>query len=303
MEEDEAALNEALMLKSLGGSVVNTLRLRDLFEEPTHFYIVTDYAAGGDLLNRVVKEQPLTEGEAKQMARSLLNGVRSIHGQMICHRNLTPENIFFRDSRATPVVVGDFGSATRMWMNNDTGEVYPLTERCSTSSFTAPEILLRSPYDSQSDMWSVGAIVYFALVGYKPFEDMDKKALFQKIVKADYTFQGKAWQHISRNAKRFISSLLHTDPLVRMTAEEALEHPWLADVHPRPPTIPPGNSSLYPQKVGRQRNGGVGKLSNVWKALNFTGKHKDGGCDEDTLTSQTASVGSSEADGGIHKRG
>ena len=78
------------------------------------------------------------------------------------------------------------------------------------------------------DMWSLGVVTFFLLGGYFPFDDSDQKRLFRKIVAGKITFDDdKYWKHISADAKNFIEMLLTVNPKQRLTAQEALLHPWL----------------------------------------------------------------------------
>eukprot|EP00543_Licmophora_paradoxa_P007410 CAMPEP_0202446814 /NCGR_PEP_ID=MMETSP1360-20130828/5388_1 /ASSEMBLY_ACC=CAM_ASM_000848 /TAXON_ID=515479 /ORGANISM="Licmophora paradoxa, Strain CCMP2313" /LENGTH=569 /DNA_ID=CAMNT_0049063521 /DNA_START=119 /DNA_END=1828 /DNA_ORIENTATION=+ len=216
--------------------VAGVLDLVDFFEEDTHIYTVTNYMEGGDLLTRILRGPLFPEKDMALITKSILFGLRYLHSRRICHRNLKPQNILIESHELLAdcwkAVVADLGAAIEMLADSD-GDLLPLTERLPSpaSAYTAPEILLRHSYGTQSDMWSLGVIVYHALVGRVPFRAGTKKELFQRIIKADYTFDTKmGWNGISREGKRFVASLLHVDPSVRMTAEEAMEHPWIAQL-------------------------------------------------------------------------
>ncbi|CAM9267552.1 unnamed protein product, partial [Hapterophycus canaliculatus] len=105
------------------------------------------------------------------------------------------------------------------------------TTQCGTPGYVAPEILMRKKYDSAVDMWSVGVITYILLGGYPPFHD-DNQArararLFAKIKKGVYSFHDEYWADISPEAKDLIAKMLTVDPKKRLTAEQALQHPYL----------------------------------------------------------------------------
>ena len=79
-----------------------------------------------------------------------------------------------------------------------------------------------------ADMWSLGVVTFYLLGGYRPFDDPDKEQLFRKIVAGKITFDDdKYWKHISADAKNFIAMLITVIPKDRLTAQEALLHPWL----------------------------------------------------------------------------
>ena len=61
-----------------------------------------------------------------------------------------------------------------------------MTTQCGTPGYVAPEILEGVPYGTQSDMWSIGVIVYILLGGYPPFIEQDQKKLFYRIRKGEY---------------------------------------------------------------------------------------------------------------------
>jgi len=224
--EDDAVCKEISMLKTLSPDAPGVIHFRELFDEVDKYYIVTDYAAGGNLLTRIVQKKRLLEEDVQNLARAILHGLDHIHSRDTCHRNLKPENILLCGYGFSEVMIADFGLATRLYTDSQ-GKRALLTDRCGTSSYAAPECIQRQPYDQQCDMWSLGVILFSALVGHLPFVDSNRRNLHKKICKADYVFRVAEWELISRDAKRFISSLLHVDPQVRMTAAEALQHPWI----------------------------------------------------------------------------
>jgi serine/threonine protein kinase len=230
---EQAVYREVDMLGLIDYKTPGTIHLHEFFNEPNHFYIVTEYAPGGSLMARIVRQVNLSEEDTKRIIRSILETLKVHHHNGTVHRNLKPHNILLNGHSA---MICDYGLATK-FMYTDTGEKLMLTERCGTSAYVAPEILLKRPYDTQVDMWGVGIIAYMSLAGYPPFANEDKQALFSMISCASYTFDPRDWAGRSRLAKQFISSLLHVDPAVRMTAEEALEHPWLSLPLPPAPSI------------------------------------------------------------------
>ena len=230
---EDAVYREVDMLGHIDFKTPGTIHLRQFFDEPTRFYIVTEYATGGSLLTRIRQKNGLPEEDTKNVIRSILESLTVQHRNGTVHRNLKPDNILLNGQSA---MIADYGLATRLY-DPSTGRRMLITERCGTSAYVAPEILNKRPYDTQVDMWGVGIIAYMSLAGYPPFADEDKQALFSMISCASYTFDARDWAGISRLAKKFVSSLLHVDPGVRMTAEEALEHPWLSLPPPPAPSI------------------------------------------------------------------
>eukprot|EP01106_Pelomyxa_sp_JSP_P001988 TRINITY_DN12_c0_g3_i1.p1 TRINITY_DN12_c0_g3~~TRINITY_DN12_c0_g3_i1.p1 ORF type:complete len:147 (+),score=31.09 TRINITY_DN12_c0_g3_i1:366-806(+) len=98
--------------------------------------------------------------------------------------------------------------------------------QCGSPSYVAPEVLLGEGYGPLIDMWSIGVITYVLLCGYPPFYSDHVAELLEKIQKYDFQFYSEDWAHISRHARDFIRRLL-TPTVLRMTADQALLHPWL----------------------------------------------------------------------------
>jgi len=98
---------------------------------------------------------------------------------------------------------------------------------CGTPGYVAPEVLLSQGYDKEVDLWSIGVITYILLCGFPPFYSEHVQELFEQIMNARYDFPEEYWITISDEAKDFVSKLLVADRLNRMTAKQALEHPWL----------------------------------------------------------------------------
>jgi len=79
-----------------------------------------------------------------------------------------------------------------------------------------------------SDIWAIGVITYFLLCGYTPFDRDSNLEEMQAILDADYKFEPEEyWDGVSSKAKDFINKCLETDPEKRMTAHQALNHPWI----------------------------------------------------------------------------
>lgn len=82
---------------------------------------------------------------------------------------------------------------------------------------------------SCSDIWAIGVITYFLLCGYTPFDRDSNFDEMQAIIRGDYSFPTEYWRGVSAVAQEFIRRCLTVDPKTRMTAAEALGHPWITD--------------------------------------------------------------------------
>ena len=100
-----------------------------------------------------------------------------------------------------------------------------MNTKAGTPCYVSPEVFTGN-YGIESDMWSVGCMLYILLVGYPPFEGEDDYTLSQNILKGKIDFDGEEWDVISKDAKQLISSLI-CKPEKRLTAEESLKHKWM----------------------------------------------------------------------------
>lgn len=218
-DDEDALRNEVSILDKLKHP--NIVRQLDFFEEPQTYYIVLEYLTGGELFDRIVSKTYYNEKEARDCVKLALRALKYIHEQNIVHRDLKPENLLLtsKDDDAD-LKLADFGFATIV--NGNT-----LTEQLGTPQYIAPEILEKKHYGTAVDMWSFGVIVFILLGGYPPFSEDNTKKLFKKITAGDWEFHPDYWGSVSKEAKDFISKLLELIPSRRMTADQALHHPWL----------------------------------------------------------------------------
>jgi len=145
---------------------------------------------------------------------------------------MKPDNLFV-SSDLSMIKLSDFGSATLLGPN----ETANLT--VGTRSYLSPEMILKQSYDTSVDMWSIGCIAYVLLAGYHPFSEDCNIPLYIQIVTGNWEFDDDSWSDISDNAKDFITELLVLDPSERMTAKQALMHPWIRLSSPPSPKNAP----------------------------------------------------------------
>ncbi|KAI8325144.1 Pkinase-domain-containing protein, partial [Martensiomyces pterosporus] len=222
---EQAIPNEINILKRLSRKHPNVLTLYDYFETPHNVYLITELCTGGELFERICKETAFTEQDASRIIRQIVEGVSFLHQNSVVHRDLKTENCLFRTSeRESEVAIADFGLSKII----NEGSNYALMTHCGTPGYMAPEVVQRLGHGKPVDMWAVGVIAYFILSGTTPFEREDPKAEAVAVVKCDYSFEPlEHWCHISPAAQHFIASLLVYDPAKRITAKQALAHPWL----------------------------------------------------------------------------
>eukprot|EP00752_Nemacystus_decipiens_P004110 g3760.t1 len=219
-EDEKGLLEEVRILRVLQHS--NVVCIYQFFkDDPDYYYMVLEHMAGGELFDRIVQKSYYNEEEARDLCRVLLDSVRYCHELGIVHRDLKPENLLLtsRNDDAS-IKLADFGFACSV-LNG------PVTEQCGSPGYVAPEILRALPYGTSVDMWSVGVIIYTLLGGYPPFHDENQTRLFRRIKAGSFKFHDEYWSNTSLEAKDLIRRLLLVDPSRRMTATQAMEHPWL----------------------------------------------------------------------------
>ncbi|XP_008777902.1 calcium/calmodulin-dependent serine/threonine-protein kinase 1-like [Phoenix dactylifera] len=219
----EDVRREVRILSSLTGHK-NLVQFYDAYEDEDNVYIVMELCKGGELLDRILSRGgKYSEEDAKVVMVQILNVVSFCHLQGVVHRDLKPENFLFtsKDEKSTLKVI-DFGLSDFVKpderLNDIVGSAY----------YVAPEVLHRS-YGTEADMWSIGVIAYILLCGSRPFWARTESGIFRAVLKAEPSFEEAPWPSLSAEAKDFVKRLLNKDYRKRMTASQALSHPWIRD--------------------------------------------------------------------------
>lgn len=221
----KSSLSEAQITQEIHSSYV--IPLIEKFEHNRFVILVFPYAQGGDLLNMIqnLPSPRFTEKMVKNIAKSLLLGLKDLHDNNIVHRDVKLENMLVlkKDDNNIHVVLSDLGLAEKLPKGKKTIFNY------GTLEYSAPEIIQGIPSDFSSDMWSLGVAVYTLLSGGFPFPTGKEAILRTCICRGIYGFPMKTWSGISEEAKDFVSQLLAIHPSLRMNAQEALQHKWLSE--------------------------------------------------------------------------
>eukprot|EP01006_Ploeotia_vitrea_P037321 TRINITY_DN66122_c12_g1_i1.p1 TRINITY_DN66122_c12_g1~~TRINITY_DN66122_c12_g1_i1.p1 ORF type:complete len:497 (+),score=61.95 TRINITY_DN66122_c12_g1_i1:67-1557(+) len=257
-DDVRGVLMEAYVLSQLDHKHI--CRLHDFFEDGVCFHLVMEVMSGGDLLDRLTQTPVYTEAEAAALMKNLLSALAFMHHRGLCHRDVKPENLMLkgtppqvaspnkvntiddlvnaevqlesskRDTLLSDVTLVDFGFATEF------DSAHPaITDCCGTPNFMAPEVIQvglyksRTSYGPKCDVWSAGLIAFILLSGTHPFPDEAQARLFYKITKGQIKWFDAAWKKISKEGRAFVEKLLVVDPSKRLSAEEALQDPWIVN--------------------------------------------------------------------------
>ncbi|XP_043917526.1 calcium/calmodulin-dependent protein kinase type II subunit delta isoform X4 [Protopterus annectens] len=201
----------------------NIVRLHDSISEEGFHYLVFDLVTGGELFEDIVAREYYSEADASHCIQQILESVNHCHTNGIVHRDLKPENLLLASkSKGAAVKLADFGLAIEVQ-----GDQQAWFGFAGTPGYLSPEVLRKDPYGKPVDMWACGVILYILLVGYPPFWDEDQHRLYQQIKAGAYDFPSPEWDTVTPEAKDLINKMLTINPAKRISATEALKHPWI----------------------------------------------------------------------------
>jgi len=219
-EQDEKRLKtEVEILKKVKHP--NVVCLKDMFETSEKLCLVMELVTGGELFDKIVEKGQYSERDASVIVQKILSAVEYLHSINIAHRDLKPENLLLKAGNDTEVMLSDFG------LSKIVGAESMMETACGTPYYVAPEVLMSTGYDKEVDLWSVGVITYLLLCGFPPFYGESLPEVFEQIMKAEFDFPDPYWTDISKDAKDLINKLLVVDSKARLTASQALKHPWV----------------------------------------------------------------------------
>lgn len=227
-EAQKAVLHEFDTLRAIDHP--NIIKIYESFEDEQHYYFVTEYCAGGELYERLISYGYISEAVAAEYLRQILSVLVYCHSRGIVHRDLKPEN-FLLDSVAEDanLKIIDFGSSVHIVP----GET--IRDQVGTPYYIAPEIVRPEPhYSEKCDVWSAGVCLFVLLSGFPPFTGFDNQEILKKVATGRYTFSSPEWDEVSFEAKDLISQMMNPNPHERISAAEALSHPWINFANRKP---------------------------------------------------------------------
>lgn len=192
------------------------VQLVDVLRDAYFFYVFLEFCPGGELFQHIVDSKRLSEAQARPIMKQILQAVAYIHSLNVAHRDLKPENLLLDHLGHTKI--SDFGLAKFL------GRGGLARTPCGSPCYASPECISGAPYDGRaSDCWSVGVIFYALVTGQLPWTKRKQAQLFEQISRGDYTIPS----YVSGECADLIAGLMCVDCGARLTAEQALEHPFL----------------------------------------------------------------------------
>jgi len=236
--EEQGLLTNELQIY-LGLDHPHIARLEGVYDTDEEVHLVMECCEGGELYERLNTRRVYEETQAARATREILRALGYLHAQGVAHRDLKLENLMYEsDCPDSPLKLVDFGLA---WAWDP---LVPTMRRCCGSpEYVAPEVLGPDGYTGQCDLWSLGVITFMLLVGYAPFPPGDRQLDRVKCGEIDWGSKGR-WSSLSAEALDFVRRLLVLDPLERLTAQQAVFHPWLLRTLGNPVQIPAFNPKV-----------------------------------------------------------
>ena len=197
---------------------VNIVKLLKVMEGPRHLHLVMEFVDGVSLYTylRQKDSKRLTEADAREIFRQVMEGLKYLHGRGVAHRDLKLQNVLLDQQRVVKII--DFGFSTQVSPD------LKMKLYCGTPNYMAPEILDRKEYlGAPADIWAAGVLLFTLLSGEFPFKGLNDRDLYKRIQLGTFTVP----PHVSTAAKELVTALLMMDAEARPTAKEVLEFPWV----------------------------------------------------------------------------
>lgn len=235
-------MQAARLHMSAGRRCPQVVRLYTFFEDAQHVYFTLEHAEDGDLATYAAQrpQGKLPENYVRHVVRQLALALKHLHGSGVVHGAVAPRHVLLKDHFAT-VKLGGFGQATRQ------RSVFSEEERLQrlyvpvdgAVDYDAPEVLCNRQRGCKADMWALGVLTYELLCGYLPFEHISTLHAKQLVCMGVVYYP--RW--MTATAKSFIAALLCVDEAGRLSAAEALQHPFLLSAASATLVVPPTASN------------------------------------------------------------
>ncbi|KAL3141030.1 Cpk34p [Trebouxia sp. C0010 RCD-2024] len=250
----------------------HVVKLWETIKSPTQVHLLMEFCAGGDLLDRIVREGRLPSSTAAKILQSTAEFANDCLATGIFHLDIKPENILLvSPDPDSGIKFADVECARRQ------EDCQPGARKYGTKGYMAPEVQKEGRYSHLAEMYSIGAVLYVMLCG-ELHVTFDKKAGFTLFICAvcdaekqeAWDVQAKIpalnvgavmykplessmhWDALDPEAQVILRKLLDHDPAQRLTADQVLQEPWLYAAQGLPcPPAEVNNAEAAPSEVGK----------------------------------------------------
>ena len=223
IEDENEILNEINILRTMDHPGI--LKIFEFYSSKQNYSIVTELCPGGELFQQIIDKGPFNEKYSAYVMYQIFSAVNYCHKMHIVHRDLKPENILIvgKDREGLPTIkICDFGTSKMF----EKGAVE--RKLVGSSYYIAPEVL-KKHYNEKCDVWSCGVIMYILLSARPPFGGEDDNEIMERVSTGKYDLESPPFNKLSKNSIDLIKRLLTMDPEQRISAEQALNHPWFKE--------------------------------------------------------------------------
>jgi len=213
------------------------IKIYESWEDKKHLHILLERLTGGELYTNLIEREAYTESHANDLFKQMLKSIYYCHAHGIAHRDLKLENFLFESPKANELKLIDFGLSKKYCTGR---AIRSMSSVVGTTYYIAPEVLKlrmgrggKKGYDKECDMWGLGVILFMMLCGRPPFDAKtgNDEDIFRVIIKGNYRMDDNEWLDVSSECKDLVRKLLQKKPNKRITASQALKHPWISESH------------------------------------------------------------------------
>nr|CEL76886.1 TPA: ULK kinase [Toxoplasma gondii VEG] len=204
----------------------NVVKYVDFFEDRHFFYAVLELCDGGELFHEIVKRRHVTEQDASNFCKQMVGALAYLHERGIVHRDVKAENFLFKSKSPDSLIkLIDFGMSAKI------PPCGYLTDLCGSPHYISPELISKH-YGTGVDMWAFGVMIYLMLFGRYPFEGAKPGHIAREVQHKQLDWTSKECMHLTESCVDFLSRLLDRNYRTRLTAAQALQHPWISTCTP-----------------------------------------------------------------------
>ncbi|OMJ87077.1 hypothetical protein SteCoe_11322 [Stentor coeruleus] len=200
------------------------LKYYETIEDNSYYYLITELCKGGTLYARLKGKKQFPEKICLYIMYQILLAIEYLHSKSIIHRDIKPENIFMVDSESYDLKLADFGNSCMLSKSGHTSGCF------GSAYYLAPEVL-KGIYNCKVDIWSCGILLYALLTGKAPYKTKDKIQIKKCVLESPFQIEDAKVSMLSEDVQDLMKKMLSIDPKKRISAKNALEHPWIKAVN------------------------------------------------------------------------